>query len=350
MTQVLVRLRGALCAASTVSLLLSTYPGLVDAAKLDESDFKPAIEHYGNGRINWRDNYYEASVSAPLPTEYRGQPVNRAMSEELAQRAAGALADSVFLQLVAKTRVDSQFRVEGIIKDITQIRLIGNIRGKNKQRSKIIASDGANRLQAVYRIPMTGVGGVIEQLIDRVSIPIKSVDAPEGTETPNETADIIIDARGTGLKPALFPRIVDEQGQIIHDTSSVSRDHVVRSGVVEYVTVDSKKPAGARHYFDLGPNRVHSYGFSEYPLQVAAADGDQSGNRPRKRRKRRNVVSAKAAQGVLKADIIIGEDDAKHIRGGSGLGSTRIIVVTDGTVSGTEGRYPNNVRRLAVAF
>ena len=43
-----------------------------------------------------------------------------------------------------------------------------------------------------------------------------------------------IDARGSGVRPAMAPKIIDEQGNEVYGTGYVSRDYAVQIGVVGY--------------------------------------------------------------------------------------------------------------------
>jgi len=45
---------------------------------------------------------------------------------------------------------------------------------------------------------------------------------------------LIIDARGTGLRPAIAPRVLDEQGNEVYGSGYVSRDYAVQIGVIGY--------------------------------------------------------------------------------------------------------------------
>ncbi len=45
---------------------------------------------------------------------------------------------------------------------------------------------------------------------------------------------LIVDARGLGAKPALAPRILDENGNVVYGTQNVSREYALQIGVVGY--------------------------------------------------------------------------------------------------------------------
>ncbi|MBN2123081.1 MAG: hypothetical protein JW821_02205, partial [Deltaproteobacteria bacterium] len=45
----------------------------------------------------------------------------------------------------------------------------------------------------------------------------------------------VVDCRGIEVKPALVPRIMDENGNVVYGSAYVSRDHAVKEGMVGYV-------------------------------------------------------------------------------------------------------------------
>jgi hypothetical protein len=51
---------------------------------------------------------------------------------------------------------------------------------------------------------------------------------------------LVIDARGLGLKPAMAPRVFDEDGKEIYGSAYVKKDWAVKQGMVGY-TRDPKK-------------------------------------------------------------------------------------------------------------
>jgi hypothetical protein len=46
---------------------------------------------------------------------------------------------------------------------------------------------------------------------------------------------LVLDARGLGAKPALFPRILSEDGRLVYDLNSVNRSYTVQQGLVVYM-------------------------------------------------------------------------------------------------------------------
>jgi hypothetical protein len=52
----------------------------------------------------------------------------------------------------------------------------------------------------------------------------------------NRITGIIIDARNTSIKPALAPRIVDENGNPIYGMNSLTRSNAINKGLVAYAS------------------------------------------------------------------------------------------------------------------
>jgi hypothetical protein len=68
-----------------------------------------------------------------------------------------------------------------------------------------------------------------------------------GTATPGAVqgqlyTGLIVDARGLGLRPAMAPKILNEEGREIYGSAYINRDWAVREGMVGYL----KDPAAAQ--------------------------------------------------------------------------------------------------------
>jgi hypothetical protein len=46
---------------------------------------------------------------------------------------------------------------------------------------------------------------------------------------------LIVDARGLGVKPAMAPKILNEDGKEVYGSAWISRDYAVREGMVGYL-------------------------------------------------------------------------------------------------------------------
>lgn len=106
---------------------------------------------------------------------------------------------------------------------------------------------------------------------------------------------LVIDARGLGLRPALLPKVVDQQGQEIYVGQVVTRTNAVEQGVAGY----AKDVNAAANNFRVTDNPA--------------------------------VIKALGASGAAKTDIIIGQADAQALRrlssNGEFLQYCRVVIV-----------------------
>ena len=84
---------------------------------------------------------------------------------------------------------------------------------------------------------------------------------------------LIIDARGLGVRPALAPKIIDEQGKEVYGSSYVSREYAIQQGMVGY----AKDPNKAKTNTRVSPNPLFVKGMrADGPnrTDVVISDGD----------------------------------------------------------------------------
>jgi hypothetical protein len=335
-------------------------PAVISAAEPEvyEDTLRPVIERFGSGSIDWQTGVYRAEVEAPFPEVYRGRPVNDAMGEELARRAAGALADSVFLQLVSNTRVDSKMMISDLAEGVANIRIIGNISGKHEVASSVYRAKERKVLKAEYRVSMHGVGGVISNIYDAVvasSINQQSVASGDSPDYNDGQAVFMIDARGTGARPAIFPRILNEQNQVVYDASMAGKEKAVSKGVAEYMTT-TPYPQVSLNSSGRYPPILMVKAVAFRPVSegdnVYAANKEET--QKRKKRKRRKAIKGVQVKGLHQADIIISNQDAQDIKTSDKktgwLKKSRIIIITDTAIGGTEGREERSKLWLAAAI
>lgn len=324
---------------SILVVILSPLAVIAANASEELNPVQPLLEKFDKGYINWKSGEYIANVSAPVPAEYRGKAVSQAMGKELALRVSRTLADSVFLQIVADTRVDAKHRLSQLVKNDAEIKLVGNIRGKELIKQKWVSRNNKLWLEASYRISMHGVDGVISHIYDR-AIKTRPVMHPAPAKAPagisgNITQTVVyIDARGTGLQPALFPVIMDQSGTPLLDPAEAGKSYISENRVLEYVVAEP-----GQSLFAFSMTWLISTSYAEEPAPV-------------RKRKKRRALKATGAEGLLKSNIIVGKEDAERLRQAQASGELsarpRIIVITDGTVGGTEGKLMNPGTLLAL--
>ncbi len=101
---------------------------------------------------------------------------------------------------------------------------------------------------------------------------------PSGVSAGTAYTGLIVDGRGTGVTPAMSPKIYDPEGKEVYGSAYVSREFAIQQGIVGYVkTVDQ------------------------------ARENDRVKGNPA-------VVKAVSAKGPSKADLVLSKEDAEQLK------------------------------------
>ena len=213
-------LRKSLSVFLFISLALSfgiSYAGLFDGGD-------QVVETMGTGEVNWSANVIRSVGSgAPSP-----DAPNVAVARLGAERAAKLDAMRNLLETVKGVRIDSQTSVVNFTtqSDVINSRVEGTVKGARVVKTKYL-SDGA--VEVIIEVPITGglADTVYGNLADLGSAAVPKAGSPVYT-------GLIIDARGTGARPAMSPKVVDEDGKEVYGSAFVSREFAIKQGIVGY--------------------------------------------------------------------------------------------------------------------
>jgi len=263
---------------------------MTEWTKIIES--KVAEQSGDKGIINYEDGYVEAvGVGAP-PERYMGKPNARPM----ALRAAQVDAYRNLLEIVQGVRIDSNTVVRDFMteSDVIRASVEGLIKG-SKVMNKEYLSDGT--VEVTVRMNLSGrlSQSIMPKAFDRQpdSPPPPAVSAPSG----DIFTGLVIDARGLAARPAMSPKVIDENGKEVYGSMNVDRQYAIQQGMTGYAR-------------DL----------------TAAQSNPRVTNNP---------VSVKGvkADGPGKCDIVISNADAEKIRASadnlSFLKKCRVMIVLD---------------------
>jgi hypothetical protein len=185
----------------------------------------------GNGEINWGDQVIRATGSgAPNP-----DAPNIAAARLGAERAAKADALRNILETVKGVRIDSQTLVVNAMtqSDVIRTQVQGIVRGARLVNTRYL-SDGA--VEVTVEIPLSGP--LTQTVIPPASFgtqPIPKAGNPVFT-------GVLFDARGLNLRPAMAPKVLDEEGREVYGSAFVSQEWATKYGIVGYV----KDPEAAK--------------------------------------------------------------------------------------------------------
>ena len=256
---------------------------------------KQIVEQMGDkGKINWSEGYIEAvGIGAP-PERYIGKPQARPM----ALRAAKIDAYRNLLETTKGVRIDSttvvrDFAVES---DVINVAVEGLVKGA-KLVNQDYLSDGT--VEVTLRMPMAG--GFAQVIIPKALEKRPEAAPPAPPAGPAPSGDVftgmVVDARGLQARPAMAPKILDENGKEVYGSMNVDKEFAVQQGM------------------------------SGYARDLTAAQSNP--------RVTNNPISVKGVktQGPGKSDIVISNADADKIRGAADnmtfLKKCRVMIVLD---------------------
>lgn len=241
-----------------------------------------------SGKIDWTTAVITAvGIGAPP-----ANPANPAQARAMSERAAQVVAYRNLLEAVKGVRVDSQTTVENFMvsSDVIRTQVSGFVQGAMIMDKKYM-SDGSVEVTVGMKL----TGALAEQLLPKTP-PAAPMSIAPGASGQAFTG-LIVDARGLGARPAMAPKVLNEEGKEVYGSAWINRDWAVREGMVGYL----KDPAQAQQ----NP-RV-----TDKPL----------------------VVKAIKTTGDARVDMVISNADAAMLQGAtqnlSFLEKCRVIILVD---------------------
>ncbi|MFO7570294.1 MAG: hypothetical protein R6W75_10900 [Smithellaceae bacterium] len=285
------------------------------------------VEKVGQGSVNWTAGYIEA-VGIGAPPD---QSAGRINARPMALRAAKVDAYRNLLEITKGVQVDSKTLVRDytVESDVINTQVEGLVKGAYVVDQQYM-SDGT--VEVKLRMPLYGnLSGIVVPLVvekQKEDVPpaapapapaaeaqpeapspatapappaatpaAPAVPAPAPASSPVLYTGLVVDARGIQARPAMSPRIFDEDGKEVYGSANVEREYAV------------------------------SQGMSGYARDLTAAQSNQ--------RVTANPVTVKALKtgGPGKADLVISNADAKVItesaQNASFMKQCRVMIVLD---------------------
>lgn len=228
------------------------------------------VQNFENGKVNWETGLVTATgIGAPPATA-----VNMAQARAMAVRAATVVARRNLLEVLKGVQIDSTTTVQNYM--VTNDIIVSKVQGflQNSQVLDIAyMSDGSvevtvgvslrggladvllppsipfgTKLQKPYRTSPTTPLTPPQMPAPQPSMPAPQPEAPAlSTPQPEVTTPatpapqpqivytgLIVDARGLGARPAMSPKIYDENGQEVYGSAFVSREYAIQQGMAGY--------------------------------------------------------------------------------------------------------------------
>lgn len=200
------------------------------------------VQKVGQGSVNWSAGYIEAVGIAAPPERMRGNPAARPAT----LRAATVLAQRNLLEITKGVQIDSSTTVRDMTleSDVVTSQVSGLVKGAIMVSHQYM-SDGT--AEVTLRMPLYGelsrivVPEMRKEVVPPVSVPAPATPPP-AAPVPAVTAPaapvaytgLVIDARGIQARPAMSPRIYDEDGKEVYGSANVDREYAVQQGMSGY--------------------------------------------------------------------------------------------------------------------
>jgi hypothetical protein len=220
----------------TISLLF-LFNGIgICQDKVSASDW---VDKVGQGNINWSSGYIEAVGIGVLPEKLAGK-IN---ARPIALREAQKDALRNLLEITKGVQVNSATAIKDftVASDVVDKQVDDLVRNAEVADYQYI-SDG--RAEVKLRIPLYGnLAKIIMPLAmakpSAATALTEAAPAPavKALESPSATilyTGIVIDARGIQARPAMSPRIFDEDGKEVYSLANVDLEYAVKQGMSRY--------------------------------------------------------------------------------------------------------------------
>lgn len=270
--------------------------GMTDWTKIIESKVTNKVGD--KGLVNYEEGYIESVGTGAPPEQYYGKPQARPM----ALRAAQVDAYRNLLETVQGVQIDSKTTVKdfAVESDVISASVSGLVKGASIV-NKAYLSDGT--VEVTVRMAMSGLAKIVvpQAIADDKKADMKdhkpvAFSKKKATEGEVYTG-LVLDARGLQGRPAISPKIFDENGAEVYGTLIVTKSFAMQQGI------------------------------SGYARDLTAAQGNQRvANNPL-------TVKAISAEGAGMTEFKISNDDAKQIRSAKDnltyLQKCRVMIVLD---------------------
>ncbi len=185
---------------------------------------QPLVQPMGTGEINWGEQVIRATGSgAPNP-----DAPNIAAARIGAERAAKADALRNLLEIVKGVRIDSQTLVINAMtqSDVIRTQVQGIVQGARVINTRYLSDGGVEVMLEVGMATSIAKAVIPPQDFGNQTVPKAGNPVYSG---------VIFDCRGLDLRPAMSPKVLDEEGREVYGSAFVSQEWATKYGVMGYV-------------------------------------------------------------------------------------------------------------------
>ncbi len=197
------------------------------------------IEQVASGSLNWSKGLIVSKGIGAPPQEYYGSPQARPM----ALQAARLEAMRNILEAVQGVRIDSSTLVRNFAAEsyVIMAKVEGMVRN-----AKVVKQEYMTDGTVEVTVEMSLLGGFAQLVLPSEIKQVEAIKPLAGNKANEKAAGshsasasdvytgLVVDAKGLKVKPALSPKIFDENNQEVYGSAYVSREYAVQQGMSGY--------------------------------------------------------------------------------------------------------------------
>ena len=193
-------------------------------------DWQGVVQQQTNGSVNWGNGVIQATGIGVPPEQSFGKPNARPM----ALRAARLVAYRNLLEIIQGVRINSTTLVRNfaVENDVVMSKIQGMVKGAQVVKREYL-SDGTVEVT----VQMNLQGGFSQLVLPRDIKPVDTIipmTPPASAPSLSVFTGLVVDARGLNVRPAMSPKVYDENGQEVYGSAFVSREYAVQQGMSGY--------------------------------------------------------------------------------------------------------------------
>jgi len=252
---------------------------------------------FDRGSIDYNGRKVKATGIGYIPQNV----INAGQARRAALRIGKQDALRQLIEIVNGVTLTSETTMSGaMFDDVIKTQVQGLIRGAYQVGDPKYLSDTS--IEVAYEVPMSGISEVVIPVagfLDPFAPAAAGAPADETAEGPTTSSvtGLIIDCTGLGIRPAMSPQILDQNGGVVYGPGNYTREYAVKNGVTGYAR----------------------------GLDAGKADDRVKGNPL--------VVKGVAAAGTNNVDVVVGNSDIMRIRSANSsygiLKDCRVLIVLD---------------------
>ena len=190
------------------------------------------VTQLDNGSINYSDQTIAAVGIGFVPQN----AINAGQARRMALRIGKQDALRQLIEIVNGVTLTSETTMSGaMVDDVINTKVRGFIRGARQVGDPKYLSDTS--VEVEYSVSMSGISDIMLPPLTVAAAAPGTAQPGTGAATTPTTGGItgvIIDARGLKTRPAMAPRILDQNGNAVYGPGTYDRSYAVTNGVAGY--------------------------------------------------------------------------------------------------------------------